>query len=156
MLKCCHLLSNILLLTSILILRLSTFMMVSHQEASEIAAEDASSKPWMTKHSHLHVQEEVSNSYANDGWWHRSQCDGALTMVNGDNMQMQTSCSPRIRKTNTTPSLQTQLILSTVKYSFMLHNICCQQKLTNIHQSEACLWERWCAIYICKLWRHVC
>ena len=34
-------------------------MMVSHQEASEIAAEDASSKPWMTKHSHLHVQEEV-------------------------------------------------------------------------------------------------
>ena len=57
MLKCCHLLSNILLLTSIL--RLSTFMMVSHQEASGIAAKDASSKPWMTKHSHLHVQEEV-------------------------------------------------------------------------------------------------
>ena len=59
MLKCCDLLSNILLLTSILILRLSTFMMVSHQEASGIAAKDASSKPWMTKHSHLHVQEEV-------------------------------------------------------------------------------------------------
>ena len=59
MLKCCYLLSNILLLTTILILRLSTFMMVSHQEASGIAAEDASSKPWMTKHSHLHVQEEV-------------------------------------------------------------------------------------------------
>ena len=60
MLKCCHLLSNILLnLASILILRLSTFMMVSHQEASGIAAKDASSKPWMTKHSHLHVQEEV-------------------------------------------------------------------------------------------------
>ena len=34
-------------------------MMVSHQEALGIAAEDASSKPWMTKHSHLHVQEEV-------------------------------------------------------------------------------------------------
>ena len=59
MLKCCHLLSNVLLLATILILRLSTFMMVSHQEALAIAAEDASSKPWMTKHSHLHVQEEV-------------------------------------------------------------------------------------------------
>ncbi len=59
MLKCCHLLSNILLLASILILKLSTFMMVYHQEASGIAAEDASSKPWMTKHSHVHVQEEV-------------------------------------------------------------------------------------------------
>ena len=59
MLKCCDLFSNILLLTSILILRQSTFMMVSHQEASGIAARDASSKPWMTKHSHLHVQEEV-------------------------------------------------------------------------------------------------
>ena len=59
MLKCCDLLSNILLLTSILILRLSTFMMVSHQEASGIAAKDASSKPWITKHSHLHAQEEV-------------------------------------------------------------------------------------------------
>ena len=59
MLKCCHLLSNILLLTSILILTLSTFMMVYHQEASGIAAKDASSKPWMTIHSHLHVQEEV-------------------------------------------------------------------------------------------------
>ena len=59
MLKCCHLLSNKFLLTSILILRLSTFMMVSHQEASEIAVKDATSKPWMTKHSHLHVQEEV-------------------------------------------------------------------------------------------------
>ena len=34
-------------------------MMVSHQEASGIAAKDASSKAWMTKHSHLHVQEEV-------------------------------------------------------------------------------------------------
>ena len=34
-------------------------MMVYHQEASGIAAKDASSKPWMTKHSHLHVQEEV-------------------------------------------------------------------------------------------------
>ncbi len=34
-------------------------MTVSHQEASEIAAEDASSKPWMSKHSHRHVQEEV-------------------------------------------------------------------------------------------------
>ena len=52
-------LSNILLLTTILILRMSTFMMVYHQEASGIAAEDASSKPWMTKQSHLHVQEEV-------------------------------------------------------------------------------------------------
>ena len=41
-------------------------------------------------------------------------------MVNGDNLQMQTSCSPRIKKSNTTTSLQTQLILSTVKYSFML------------------------------------
>ena len=30
-------------------------MMVSHQEASGIAAKDASSKPWMTKHSHLHL-----------------------------------------------------------------------------------------------------
>ena len=59
MLKCCYLLSNILLFTSLLILRLPTFMMVSHQEASGIAAKDASSKPWMTKHSHLHVQEEV-------------------------------------------------------------------------------------------------
>ena len=57
--KCSHLLSNILVLASILILRLSTFMMVSHQEASGIAAEDASSKSWMTKHSYLHVQEEV-------------------------------------------------------------------------------------------------
>ena len=34
-------------------------MMVYHQEASGIAAEDASSTPWMTKNSHLHVQEEV-------------------------------------------------------------------------------------------------
>ena len=34
-------------------------MMVSHQEASEIAVKDDSSKPRMTKHSHLHVQEEV-------------------------------------------------------------------------------------------------
>ena len=34
-------------------------MMVYHQEASGIAAKDASSKPWMTKHSHFHVQEEV-------------------------------------------------------------------------------------------------
>ena len=34
-------------------------MVVSHQEASGIAAKDASSKPWMTKHSHLHLQEEV-------------------------------------------------------------------------------------------------
>ena len=51
MLKCCYLLSNISLLT--------TFMMVSPQEASKIAAKDASSKPWMTKHSHLLVQEEV-------------------------------------------------------------------------------------------------
>ena len=34
-------------------------MMVSHQEASGIAAKYASSKSWMTKHSHLHVQEEV-------------------------------------------------------------------------------------------------
>ena len=59
MLKCCHLLSNIFLLTSISILRLSTFMMVSHQEASEIAVKYASSKPWMTKHAHLHVQGEV-------------------------------------------------------------------------------------------------
>ena len=59
MLKCCYLLSNILLLTTVLILRLSTFMMVFSQEASKIAAKDASSKPWMTKHSHLHVQEEV-------------------------------------------------------------------------------------------------
>ena len=41
-------------------------------------------------------------------------------MVNGDNLQMQTSCSTRIKKSNTTPSLQTQLILSTVKYRFML------------------------------------
>ena len=52
-------------------------------------------------------------------------------MVNEDNLQMQTSCSPRIKKSNTTPEsgdsgvvldfliLQTQLILSTVKYSFM-------------------------------------
>ena len=63
MLKCCHLLSNILLLTTILILRLSTFMMVSHEEASKIAARYASSKPWMTKHSHLHVQEEVKVIY---------------------------------------------------------------------------------------------
>ena len=63
-------------------------------------------------------------------------------MVNGDNLQIQTSCSPRIKKSNTTPSLQTQLILSTVKYTFYaVHIICCQQKLTNIHQNEACLWE---------------
>ena len=41
-------------------------------------------------------------------------------MVNGYNLLMQTSCSPRIKKSNTTPSLETQLILSTVKYSFML------------------------------------
>ncbi len=37
-------------------------MMVSHEEASGIAAEDASSKPWMTKVNipiDLHVQEEV-------------------------------------------------------------------------------------------------
>ena len=59
MLKCCHLLSNILLLASIVILRLSTFMMVYHQEASGIAAIDDSSKSWMTKHSHLRVQKEV-------------------------------------------------------------------------------------------------
>ena len=94
-------------------------MMVSHQEASGIAAEDASPKPWMTKHSHLHVQGEVKvMQMMGDG--HRSQCDGAQTMVNGDNLQMQTACSPRIKKSNTTQSLQTQLILSTVKYSFML------------------------------------
>ena len=46
--------------------------------------------------------------------------------------------------TSTTPSLQTQLILSTVKYSFMLcitSVVTCEQKLTNIHQNEACLWE---------------
>ena len=42
------------------------------------------------------------------------------SMVTGDILQMQTSASPRINKSNTTPSLQTQLILSTVKYSFML------------------------------------
>ena len=46
-------------MTSILILRLSIFMMVSHQEASGIGAKDASSKHRMTKHSHLHVEEEV-------------------------------------------------------------------------------------------------
>ncbi len=40
--------------------------------------------------------------------------------VTGNIRQMQTSSSPRIKKSNTTPSLQTQLILSTMKYSFML------------------------------------
>ena len=115
MLKCCHLLSNILLLTSILILRLSTFTMVSHQEASEIAARDASSQPWMTKHSHFHVQEEVTVMQMMGG-----DTEVNVMEPNGDNLQMQTSCSPRIKKSNTTTSLQTQLILSTVKYSFML------------------------------------
>ena len=115
MLKCCHLLSNILLLTSILILRLSTFTMVSHQEASEIAARDASSQPWMTKHSHFHVQEEVTVMQMMGG-----DTEVNVMEPNEDNLQMQTSCSPRIKKSNTTTSLQTQLILSTVKYSFML------------------------------------
>ena len=63
-------------------------------------------------------------------------------MVNGDNLQMQTSCSPRIKKSNTTLSLQTQLILSTVKYSFILCiTSVVSENLTNIHQNEACLWE---------------
>ena len=34
-------------------------MMVSHQEASGVGAKDASSKHLITKHSHLHVEEEV-------------------------------------------------------------------------------------------------
>ena len=41
-------------------------MVVSHKEASGIAAKDASSKPWMTKHSR-HVPEGGSKSFANDG-----------------------------------------------------------------------------------------
>ena len=119
MLKCCHLLSNILLLNSILIPWLSTFMMVSHQEALEIAAIDASSQPWMTKHSHIQVQEEVTvmQTIGDDTEVNVME---PQTTVNGDNLQMQISCSPKIKKSNTTPSLQTQLKLSTVKYSFML------------------------------------
>ena len=97
-------------------------MMVSHQEASGIGAKDASSKHRMTKHSNLHVEEEVKvmQMMGDDTEVNVIECDGAQTMVNGDNLQMQTSCSPRIKKSNTIPSLQTQLILSTVKYSFML------------------------------------
>ena len=34
-------------------------MMVSHQEASKIAAKYANSKPWLIKHSQFHVQEQV-------------------------------------------------------------------------------------------------
>ena len=76
--------------------------MVSHQEASGIAAEDASSKPSMTKHSHLHVQEEIKVMQMMGDDIEVYRCDGAQTMVNGDNLQMQTSCSPRIKKYNTT------------------------------------------------------
>ena len=118
MLKCCYLLSNILLLTTILILRLSTFMMVSHQEASGIAAEDASSKPWMTKHSHLHVQEEVKVMQMMGD-------DKEVNVMEPKLWSKEITCkyrhrSPRIKKYSTTPSLQTQLTLSTAKYSFML------------------------------------
>ena len=41
-------------------------MMVSHQEASGIAAKDASSKHWMTKTSPFSCS-GGSKSYANDG-----------------------------------------------------------------------------------------
>ena len=119
MLKCCHLLSNILLLTSILILRLSTFMMVSHQEASEIAARDASSQPWMTKHSPLHVQEEVTVMQMMGD-------DTEVNVMEPKLWSMEITCKCRhlvlqeSRNPIQHPSLQTQLILSTVKYSFML------------------------------------
>ena len=47
---------------------------------------------------------------------------------------IQTSCSARIKKCNAAPSLQAQLIsqllLSTMKYSFMLHNILLSVKTT--------------------------
>ena len=96
-------------------------MMVSHQEASGIAAEDASSKPWMTKHSHPHVQEEVKVM----------QMMGDDTEVNVTepklwSMEITCKCKHLVlqesRKLQTwsTSSLQTQLILSTVEYSFML------------------------------------
>ena len=108
MLKCCHLLSNILRLTSILILRLSTFMMVSHQEASGIAAEDASSKPLMTKHSHLHVQEEVTVMQMMGD-------DAEVNVTEPKLWSMEITCKCRhlvlqeSRNPKTTPSLQTQL-----------------------------------------------
>ena len=151
MLKCCHLLSNILLLTSILILRLSTFMIVSHQEASGIAAKDASSKPWMTKHAHLHVQEEVKVMQMMGD-------DTEVNMMEPKLCSMEITCKCRhlVLQESRNP---VQHWVSRLIWYFQLwniwfhamHNICCQQTLTNIHQNEACLWGRWCAIYICKL-----
>ena len=67
-------------------------------------------------------------------------------MVTGDILQIKASCSARIKKSNATPSLQAQLIsqllLSTMKYSFMLHNILLSAKPNKNHQNKACLWER--------------
>ena len=150
MLKCCHLFSNMLLLTSILILTLSTFMMVYHQEASRIAAKYASSKPWMTKHSHLHVQEEVKVMQMMGD-------DTEVNVIEPKLLSMEITCKCRhlVLQESRNPIQHRVSRLNwyfQLWYSFMLeHNICCQQKLTNIHQNEACLCERWCAIYICKL-----
>ena len=50
-----------------------------------------------------------------------------VTGISGNVLLIQTSCSARIKKSNAISSLQAQLIpqllLSTVKYSFMPHNI---------------------------------
>ena len=60
-------------------------------------------------------------------------------MVTGDILQIQISCSARIKKSNAAPSVQapliSQVLLSTVKYSFMLHNILLSAK-TNRYSSE--------------------
>ena len=95
-------------------------MMVSHQEASGIAAKDASSKAWMAKHSHLHVQEEVKVMQMMGDDTEVNVMEPKLWSMEITCKCRSISCSPRIKKSNTTPSLQTQLILSTVKYSFML------------------------------------
>ena len=72
-------------------------------------------------------------------------------MVNGDNLQMQTSCSPRIKKSNTTPSLQTQLILSTVIYSFMLCITSVVSKNLLIFIRMRHVYGKDDVLYICKL-----
>ena len=92
-------------------------MMVSHQEASGIPAKYASSIPWMTKLSHLHVQEEVK-------FMQMMGDDTEANVMEPKLWSMEITCKCRHlvlpESRNPTPSLQTQLILSTVKYSFML------------------------------------
>ena len=94
-------------------------MMVSHQEASGIAAKYASSKPWMTKHSHLHVQEEVKVM----------QMMGDDTEVNVMEPKLWSTeitckCRRLVLQESRNPIQhrvsRLLLILSTVKYSVML------------------------------------